>query len=210
MVAAMGIIAVVIIGRQEMSRHALQRQLAAETRPIAADAKKAAAPAVAAPVPNEELEHARNEIAQLRRQVKDARHAEQEEENQRRFAIGRLMPGAEWKNAGVSTVPAALETVLWCGANGDVETLARTISLVDPQTRAAAEALLQRLRAQIPAEIATPEQLLAFLTIKDMPRVSAEARKYAPLENWSIPAQLVDVFLAGEDGVPRNARLLFT
>jgi hypothetical protein len=208
-VAALGLMAAIVAIREEMNRRALQQQLA-ETGQARIDGGQTTLSRPSTLVPTEDLERSRNEAARLRRQVNEARSAEREDEKQRRFAIGITMPSSDWKNAGAFSVRAALETALWCGASGDFETLGRTIFFENGKTRAEAEALLLRLRAEIPSEIVTPELLIAFLTVKDVPRGSVEVRKYTPIEGWPGPTQLVELFMTGEDASTRDTRLLFT
>ena len=207
-VAALGLMAAVVAIREEVNRRTLQQQLAKTDHPRI-DAAQTTPSHHSPPAPNEELEQSRTETARLRRQVDEARSAEREDEKQRRFAIGITMPGSDWKNAGTSSVRAALETALWCGASGDFETLGRTIFFENQKTRTEADALLQRLRAEIPSEIVTPELLIAFLTVRDVPRGSVEVRKYTPIEGWPGPTQLVELFMTGEDASTRDTRLLF-
>jgi len=66
------------------------------------------------------------------------------------------------------------------------------------------------LPAALREQINTPEQAVAFLTINDMPRGSAEVRKSKALDNWPAPTELIDVFLTGEDERRKDVQLVFT
>jgi hypothetical protein len=85
-----------------------------------------------------------------------------------RFGMGVEMPAADWRNAGGATAAAALETVLWAAAGGEVEAFAKRIRF-DAAARTAAVELLQSLPPTERARHSSPEALMAFLSIKDVP-----------------------------------------
>lgn len=79
-----------------------------------------------------------------------------------------LVPASAWQNAGRATPKAALETALWAAVGGDIDVLAATISL-EGGARARAEAILADLPAAERARYASPEQLVALFTARDVP-----------------------------------------
>jgi hypothetical protein len=125
---------------------------------------------IAVQVPEAELQRLRNDraaITRMRREVETLR-AKAELKLQggvgtpaERFGMGVDMPAAEWRNAGGATAAAALETVLWAAAGGEVEEFAKRIRF-DAAARTAALALLQSLPPAERARHASPEALMAF------------------------------------------------
>src|ERR1035437_7783794 len=101
-----------------------------------------------------------------------------------RLAVGRTVPASEWKNVGNATPAAALETALWAGAGGDVEAFAKMITLIDSRTQRAAQALLDSLPEAMRAEYGTPERLIAFLTVKDVPLGAVQVRQFNDPQVW--------------------------
>lgn len=121
-----------------------------------------------------------------------------------RFAVGQQMPAAEWKDAGAASPVAALETVLWAAAGGEVDVFAKRIQF-DPAGKKAAQALWEGLSAEARARHASPEHLMAFLSIKDVPTGSAI------VESWGKAAdraQVVGIRLAGGTAKPRSVNLV--
>jgi hypothetical protein len=84
---------------------------------------------------------------------------------------GSAVAAGAWRNAGRTTPEAALETALWSAKEGDINSLAGML-LLDDGARAKAEQLLAGLPEATRAQYATPEQLVAFLTAKDVPLTS--------------------------------------
>lgn len=82
--------------------------------------------------------------------------------------MGDWTPAGEWKNRGHATPHAAVETALWATAGGDVSTLKNLLILADP-TREQAAALLTRIPESSRSLYATPEDLIASFTIKNVP-----------------------------------------
>ncbi|HVU24760.1 MAG TPA: hypothetical protein VHE13_11610 [Opitutus sp.] len=89
------------------------------------------------------------------------------------FSLGEWMPSATWENRGRATPRAALETVLWAAAGGDVATLAAALEL-DDATRAKADELLARLPPDARGDYRTPEALVAGVTTRNIPTSSAQ------------------------------------
>lgn len=132
---------------------------------------------IAAQVPEAEMQRLRNDrvaIARMRREVESLRAKAELKSREvagqpaERFGMGVEMPAAEWRNAGGATAAAALETVLWAAAGGEVEAFAKRIRF-DAAARTAAVELLQSLPPTERARHSSPEALMAFLSIKDVP-----------------------------------------
>lgn len=90
----------------------------------------------------------------------------------------RLVPGewaasSTWANRGQATAPAAVETMLWAAAGGDVASLAALLELEDA-TRSKAADLLARLSADVRSAFGSPEQLIAIATVKNIPVTEAQ------------------------------------
>lgn len=83
-----------------------------------------------------------------------------------------MVPVEMWRNAGSATPLATLETVLWAAAGGDVELLARNLSL-SGDTRAKALELMARVPTSLRGQFNSPEQMIAFFTAKEVPLGSA-------------------------------------
>ena len=124
------------------------------------------------------LEQVRAEIVTLRREVEEAERTKLENAaTLERFAVGRTLVAAEWRNSGTATMEAALETALWAGAGGDVETFARTLLFSNRTTLSAAQALRERMPEQARALYDSPERVLAFLAMKDLPLGAVQVRR---------------------------------
>jgi hypothetical protein len=78
------------------------------------------------------------------------------------------LPASAWKNAGSATPAAALETVLWAAAGGEVDALAGLLRF-DVGVRARVDALFAGLPEPVRTEYGTPERLIAALTARDVP-----------------------------------------
>jgi hypothetical protein len=151
------------------------------------------------------VEKLRKEIDALRvRQKAVAETSAQPNGEGDQLVVGKIVPAAEWRNAGSSTAPAALETALWAAAGGDVNGFA-SLLLLNASARRAAQTLLDSLPAETRASYTTPEQLLAFLTIKDVPLGSAEVREWSGTPESS--AMMATVLLSPPDGPPRDVSL---
>ncbi|MEO7798281.1 MAG: hypothetical protein ABIY47_11200, partial [Opitutaceae bacterium] len=112
------------------------------------------------------------------------------------------LPPTDWKPAGAATPAAALETVLWAGANGDIETLAGLL-ILEGEVRTRADALLSKVSPQIRAQYPSPERLIALFTAKDVPLGGAQMSDPETVpggERKVIGARLVNV-----DGSSRTA-----
>jgi hypothetical protein len=158
----------------------------------------------------DELQRARQEAASLKQRVEFAARNVAEKEAEMRFAAGTVMPASDWKNAGTATAKAALETVLWAGASGDVNELAQSIHFIGRTTRTMAENLLAGMPPQLREKYNTPEKLIAFLTVRDVPLGAAEVRRFRDIDGWPAPTQSVNLFLTSSDGKQRGTTLIFT
>jgi len=121
-----------------------------------------------------------------------------------RLSLGRLVTSAEWKNVGATTPPAALETALWAAAGGDVDAFASLLSF-DAAARKGAQALLDSLPAETRAHYGSPERLVAFLSIKDVPLGSAQVRRWSDTADGKV--SLATVTLSGPDGSAKDVTL---
>ncbi len=83
----------------------------------------------------------------------------------------RLVPAADWKNAGRATPSAAVETVLWGAAGGDIESVGSAIEFT-ASAREKAQAMFDRLPEESRAKYGSPENLMALLLAKDVDKVS--------------------------------------
>lgn len=150
----------------------------------------------------------RAEVAALQAQVDAASVATPDAPRRPvRFGMGSSVPAAEWKNAGAATPMATLESVLWAAAGGDVDAFASLLLIETGKTLPAARALLATLPEAMRAQYGTPEKLIAFLAIKDVPLGAANVRK------WSAdPADRMaqtSVILEAVDGKKKEANLAF-
>ena len=160
----------------------------------------------------EALSKLRSEVATLHQQVERAERlrAEEQKAPSEHFALGQAMLASEWSDAGMATPQAALESVLWAGAGGDVPRLASMLGFIPgSRTRQSAQGLLERLPEPMRAQYDSPEQLIAFLTIKDIPLGSAELRGNNALEGWSYPAAQLVMVLTAADGKSKDVSLPF-
>jgi hypothetical protein len=136
--------------------------------------------------------------AETKQQAAAARAAE-------RFAVGQAMPSGEWKNAGAATPAAALETVLWAAAGGEVAALAQRIQF-DVAGKRAADALFESLSPAEKAKHAGPAHFLAFLSIRDVPVGTATVQSWPQAPDYVQP---VGLSLAAEGTKSRNVTLVF-
>lgn len=157
------------------------------------------------------LPQMRAEVVTLRERAERAARiaAEKAASPEARFAIGRAVPAAEWRNAGNASSQAALETALWAGAGGDVELFAKMLVFDQSRTRKAAESLLGTLPEALRARLATPEQLIAFLAIKDVPMGAVQVRQIGKVNtDGSRRVDLAQLVLTTADGKKKDASLL--
>lgn len=126
-----------------------------------------------------------------------------------RFEAGGKVPCGEWKNAGTATSKATLETALWAAAGGDVEQFAQCLMLPEGRVRQRAVALLDGLPPAIRAQHGTPERLVAFFAIKDVPLGVAQVIGWDVSQAAPTSAQ-VQVQLSGLEGQAKEVLLRFS
>jgi hypothetical protein len=122
-----------------------------------------------------------------------------------RLAVGQVVATADCRDAGLGTPRATLETVLWAAVGGDVAALARVLTF-EPAARHDAEALLAQAPATLRAQCRTPEELVAFFTVRDVPPGSVEMREWWEGEGSVQTGRLA---LTGADGLARDIQLVF-
>ena len=180
--------------RQENRRLAAEQPAAAELNRLRAD--HAAIPRL------------RAEIDGLQARIRTA--AEESTANASgRFAAGNKLPASDWKKAGTSTAQSGLETILWAAAGGDIDTFAQCLLLPEGRGRQQAVALLESLPATLREQYGTPERLVAFLAIKDVPLGTAQVVAWDERQTASSPVE-AQVQLSSPDGQTRDLILQFS
>lgn len=119
------------------------------------------------------------ERERLRRELQDARHHEAaapapaglpapfETPAPPAWVKGEWTPAAAWRNEGRATPQATANTLLWAAVNGDLATL-RGIFQFDDATRAKARTWFDSLPPEIRSLHATPEDLVAGVTLANI------------------------------------------
>ncbi|WP_414662532.1 nuclear transport factor 2 family protein [Horticoccus sp. 23ND18S-11] len=79
----------------------------------------------------------------------------------------QLTPSGAWKNAGRNTPSEAAETLLWATDSGDVQELAKSITL-DAAAREKAETMLLQMSPELKKTYDTPEKLVALLLAREV------------------------------------------
>jgi hypothetical protein len=87
--------------------------------------------------------------------------------------LGTSKPWRSWETHGSSTPGAALETALWAAAGGDTQAFATLIEL-DPSAREKAARLLAQLPPDTRRTYASPEALVASVSMKNIPLGDAQ------------------------------------
>lgn len=175
--------------RADLPRQRGENQRLAATLPAAEELERLRADHAAIPRLRSEIETLR---ARAQTAVEEAKLSE-------RFAVGSKVPHGEWRNAGTATSKATLETVFWAAAGGDIDHFARCLLLPEGRTRERAVALLENLPAAIRGQYGTPERLVAFFAIKDVPLGAAQVVRWD--ESPAAPASAqVQVQLSSADG----------
>lgn len=123
----------------------------------------------------EELGKLREEIAALRKstqalnkfaEMAQAAQAAKALEKTGESVATKLVPVAQWKNAGKGTPEAGVETALWAANGGDVETLRGMLTFTD-SARAKAEAWFAGLSENVRREYGSAENVIALLIARD-------------------------------------------
>lgn len=86
---------------------------------------------------------------------------------------GTWTPAAAWKDQGHATPEAAVETMLWAAAGGDLSALKNTLALA-PDTRSKAADLLASLPPAARQTYVSPDDLMALLVAGNVPLDSAQ------------------------------------
>ena len=89
------------------------------------------------------------------------------------FRVGEWTPIAAWENEGRSTPRSTIATLLWAAAGGDLVML-KTALEFDDATRAKAREWFDTLPPATRTLYATPEDLIASVTIKNIPQTAAQ------------------------------------
>ena len=89
------------------------------------------------------------------------------------WATGEWTPVAAWKNEGRSTPRATVATLLWAAAGGDLAAV-QTVLEFDDATRAKARAWFESLPPATRSLYATPEDLVAGVTTRNIPPTAAQ------------------------------------
>lgn len=189
------------LGRQNGERVRLReanRRLA-ETQPTAVELENLRANHAA-------VSQLRAEITALRARERSAAE-ELAQRSSKRFAAGDKVPAGEWTNAGGATSRAALETILWAAAGGDIDRFAQCL-LVSDRTRQLAIQLLESFPAALREQSGTPERLIAFLACKDVPLGAAKVVAWDQVKTPTSSEQ-VRLQLSTPDGATRDLLLQF-
>lgn len=86
---------------------------------------------------------------------------------------GIWAPATAWKNQGRATPEAAVETMLWAAAGGNVGAL-KDILVLGPETRSKAVEILASLPNTPHQDFASPEELVAVVVAGNVPLDSAQ------------------------------------
>jgi hypothetical protein len=216
--AGLGMGVALVLAWQQLARRPLQAELEvlrdrqSEVRGLKAEQARLQAQQVS----DAELERLRADrvaLERLRREMAGLEtRAEQRSQQARsaaapaeRFAIGQAVPASAWRNAGAASPAAALETVLWAAAGGEVDQFAQRIQF-EPAAEAAAKALLESLPPAERARHASPAHLLAYLSVKDIPIGTA---KVVSWPSTGGKAQGVSLMLGETNEKARVVRLVF-
>lgn len=89
------------------------------------------------------------------------------------FAMGQWTPVTEWKKEGQSTPRSAISTLLWAAAGGDLAAVQKILKF-DDAARIAARAWFETLPPATRSLYATPEDLVASVTMGRIPPTTAE------------------------------------
>jgi hypothetical protein len=152
------------------------------------------------------LEKTREEVRSLRQQVAAPALAQVQAEG---FVPGRVIRAQDWHNVGAATARAALETVLWAGAGGDIAALSQMLQFVDAKARKSAQALLENVPQSLREQYPSPEKLIAFLAVKDVPLGSVKLLQSSDLSDWPSPASNLKLLMVNADGTRKNTNLVF-
>lgn len=89
------------------------------------------------------------------------------------WSPGEWRPAAAWSNEGRSTPGATVATLLWAAVGGDLAAM-QTVLEFDDATRAKARAWFDSLPPATRSLYASPEDLVASVTIRNIPATTAQ------------------------------------
>jgi hypothetical protein len=193
------------IGELRQQNHEVARQREENRRlvtslPTAAELERLRADHAAIPRLRAEIEIMRGR----------AEAAENEASLPARFEAGSKVPVGDWKNAGAATSKATLETVLWAAASGDIDKFAINVFLPQGGVRERAMAQLESLPPAIREHYGTPERLVAFYAIRDVPLGAAQVVGWDDIQAGPSSGQVqVQLQLSAPDGQTKDLMLRF-
>jgi hypothetical protein len=117
------------------------------------------------------------------------------------FSLGEWTPCVLWSNHGQATPRAAVETALWAAAGGDVTAMQSLLEL-DAAARNKAEKLLEQLPPGARNSYATPEALIASVTMKNIPLTEAQIAWFHESDH---DHAAIGVLLGNSDRLPEAA-----
>lgn len=98
---------------------------------------------------------------------------EESEESRSDWKVGAWSPAATWRNEGRATPQTTIATLLWAASGGDLAAVQSVLEF-DASTRAKAQAWFDALPPETRALYATPEDLVASVTVKGIATTSAQ------------------------------------
>ncbi len=117
------------------------------------------------------------------------------------FSIGEWTPFGSWQNQGQATARAAVATAFWAAAGGDLVAFESVLELDDAVRRKATDFFF-RLPPAMRGSYATPDDLIASVTMKNIPLTEAQISWF----HQSDPEHAtVGVLLRSPDATPTPA-----
>jgi len=113
------------------------------------------------------------------------------------WTVGEWIPAIAWRNAGRATPQATATTLLWAAANGDVAKV-RELFQFGEETRAKARAWFDSLPPEIRSVHATPEDLVAGVTLA---HISPDRAQLSWLHEDGSDRAIVGLLMAGPRAV---------
>lgn len=185
------------------------RRLAAETRMTLPESPALADGPDGDPVRiDHEIENARRAVAALEKQLQ-ARPASASTTTavDARLAAGARLASGEWQNRGHATPEAALETILWAAAGGDVETLAGSAVLYGAGAEKAAAELFASLPESERQRFGSPKRLLATVAIPEVPTGAVEIQAWSAADPPQ-PTRFVSADFISRDGAKKTSTIM--
>jgi hypothetical protein len=109
------------------------------------------------------------------------------------LVLGTWTPAVGWRNEGQSTPRSAVSTLLWASAGGDVAAMQNLLEFGD-EARAKAQTWFETLSPATRSLYATPEDLVASVTMGNIPPTSAQLSWF---HQTDVEHAIVGVLLAG-------------